>query len=79
MSYCSSLFLSFPILTASSIVSGSFIPNVSGNSRVKSPAMIAIVVNIVIGRGFQIWASKGVWGATMDPILPKVEHAPIIE
>lgn len=44
----------FPMLSASSIESGNLVFNVSGNKRVKRPAIPDIAANNISGKGDQI-------------------------
>lgn len=70
----SSFFL--PIFSASSIVSGSFVPKVSGSSIDRTPAAKAKAPNTKSGKIEEILFSKGTNGAKSAPNLENVEKVP---
>ena len=61
------------MLIASSIVSGSVVPRVSGNSIANPPAKHATIPMITMGYGLGISPMRI---AQMPPILATVEHVP---
>ena len=66
----------FPIFMASDMVSGSFLPVVSGKVIANIPAIMATDPMTVIGNGFHIYPSGAMHNAIMPPTLAMVLQLP---
>lgn len=68
--------LFFPMFSASSMVSGSFLPSVSGSIQAKTPEIKATIPNSRRGRNSNTILSRGTKGAKRAPNLENVEKVP---
>ena len=67
-----------PILIASSIVSGRFLPLVSGMKKVSNPARVTKLPIIKRGNGFQIVAKDSIKSPKNPPKPPIAEPIPTV-